>query len=170
MTILNLVLEVLKPRQIGATSVSQHLNDASKLWLLELNVKNVEVSSATGPMLDLIKRTSALCGTLGVLIRGDLFDLPSPVYHSGFKPLQKVLVLSCSLQVAEILIWDIQNCATLGSMASLSQCCHELMELGDEFLFDAFWPVLLTKKLGKELSIHLVKQVVQGVSIDNTNE
>jgi hypothetical protein len=55
-------------------------------------------------------------------------------------------------------------------MASLSQCSHELVELGDEFLFYTFGPVLFTKELGEEFSIHLVKQVVERVSIDNTNE
>jgi hypothetical protein len=65
---LNLLLKLLEAWEVRATSCLEDCNDAVKLWLLKLNVKDVEVGSATGPVLDLIQRTGGLSTVLRMLV------------------------------------------------------------------------------------------------------
>jgi hypothetical protein len=65
---LNLFLKLLEAWEVRTTSCLEDCNDAVKLGLLKLDIKDVEVGSATSPMLDLIQGTGGLSTVLRVLV------------------------------------------------------------------------------------------------------
>ena len=50
-------------------------------------------------------------------------------------------------------------------MRGLSECGHELVQLRYKLLLDPFRPVLLTQELRQVVSVHLIEQVVEGVTV-----
>ena len=68
MAFFDLLLKLLETWEVRTTSCLEDCNDAVKLGLLKLDVKDVEVGSATSPMLDLIQGTGGLSTVLRMLV------------------------------------------------------------------------------------------------------
>jgi len=55
-------------------------------------------------------------------------------------------------------------------MTCFCQSGHELVKLGDEFFLNTFRPIFLSEELREELCVHLVQQIIQGVTIHEADQ
>ena len=95
----------------------------------------------------------------GVLVRDQLLNLTSPENHDRFETLEKILVLDSSVDVAEVLIGDVEVLHALSLVAGFSNDSHEGVQVGHELLLDVIRPLILAKELRAGLSHHLQELV-----------
>lgn len=141
----------------------QDLDDLLQLWLLEPLSEHDKISSSLVPVGDLIQWTFDLVIGWRVLVRDKLLNLTSPVDNGGLKSLKEVFVFGSSLNVSEVLIWNIEECLTSGKVCGLIQECHEPMKVGNELLLDTIGPFVLLEELLGVLGSHLLQQIFEWV-------
>ena len=100
----------------------------------------------------------------GVLVGYQLLDLACPVDHDCLETRHQVSVQGGSLDIAEILIGDIEVLHALCNITGFSDDSHEVVEVGGELFLDVRGPLVLAEQLGAGV-VHHCQQLVKGIAI-----
>jgi hypothetical protein len=76
--------------------------------------------------------------------------------------------LSSSIDVSKILIRNVKEGLSSGSMGGFIKESHELVKVHDEVLLDTIRPIVLLKELLDVLGLHLLEQVVKRIIADES--
>jgi len=163
---LDLLLQVDEAWKVRAGGVLQDLDDLLQLWLLKSLSEDNEIGCSLVPVGDLIQWALDLVIGWRVLVRDKLLNLTSPVDNGGLKSLKEVFVFSSSLNVSEVLIWDVEEGLTSGKVCGLIQERHEPVKVCNELFLDTIWPFVLLEELLGVLGIHLLQEVLEWIHTD----
>jgi len=144
----------------------EDLDNLLELWQLKSLSEDNKICCSLVPIGDLIQR--ALDGLIGwgVLVRDKLLNLTSPVDNCGLKSLKKIFVFSSSLNISEVLLWDVEVGLTFSKVCGLIQECHEPVKVCDEFFLHTIWPFVVLEQLLHVLGSHLLQEVIQRIHTD----
>lgn len=146
----------------------KNLDDLLELVQLKSFGQHDQVGGSLVPVSNLIKWTLDCMVGGGILVGDQLFDLLSPVNHGRLESLKEVLVFGSSIDVSEILIRNVKEGLSSGSMGGFIEESHELVEVHDEVLLHTIGPVVLLKELLDVLGLHLLQQVVKRIIADQS--
>ena len=156
--------------KVGAAHLLEDSYDLVELWVNQTQVKHLQVSGAIGPVLDLIKRARVVVAGLGgVLVGDELLNLTRPVDDDRLQALQQVLVLDGGVDVAQVLVGNVQVLHALGNVAGLCDHSHKAVQVGDELLLDVVRPLVLSEELGAGL-VHHAEQLIKRISVANATD
>ena len=110
-----------------------------------------------------------MAGLGGVLVRDELLDLTRPVDDDRLQALQQVLVLDGGVDVAQVLVWNVQVLHALGDVAGLRDHSHEAVQVGDELLLDVVGPLVLSKELGAGF-VHHAEQLIKRITVADATD
>ena len=165
---LDFLLKLDEAGKIRARGVLKNLDDLLELVQLKSFGQNDQVGSSLVPVSNLVEWTLDCMVGRGILVGDELFDLLSPVNHGGLESLKEILVFGSSIDVSKILIRNIEEGLSSGSMRGFIKESHELVKVHDEVLLDTIRPIVLLKELLDVLGLHLLEQVVKRIITDES--
>ena len=143
---LYLVLQGDEAGQVGALDLLEHLDDPEEFGVDQAQGQSFQIGRPVCPVLDFVERARVVMACLrAVLVRDQLLDLARPVDDDRLETLEQVLVFLGCVDVAEVLIRDVQVLHALGNVAGLSDHGHEVVQVRDELFLYVFGPVVLSE-------------------------